>query len=263
MKSLKKVIGFFAFSVFLILSGSVNAQTAGSLTFSCTTAAPSGSWGDKHVLAVWIENTQNPSIFIKTKSKYGSEDDHLTSWGPKSGKNLVDAVTGATLSNYGKQSIIWDGTDVKSNVVADGIYNVLIEMGWGKDKVAQHSVMSFSFTKSGSAVHLTPAGNSNYTNVSIDWVPTVTLINSEDNSDAISVYPNPSKGNINLNFTNNQTSAKVVVENSLGATVYSNNIKNGFTGLMNIDLSSNANGLYFIKIVSPDKQFIYKVLLNK
>ena len=127
MKSLKKFTYFFAFSVFLILSATVNAQTAGSLTFSCTTAAPSGNWGDKHVLAVWIENTQNPSVFIKTKSKYGSEDDHLTAWGSKSGKNLVDAVTGATLSAYGKQSIIWDGTNVSHNVVADGNYNVFIE----------------------------------------------------------------------------------------------------------------------------------------
>lgn len=105
---------------FLSLSIGVQAQTAGSLTFSCATTAPSGSWGNKHVLAVWIENAKNPTAFIKTNSKYGHEDDHLTSWVSKSGKNLVDAVSGATLSSYGKQSVIWDGTDISHNVVIDG-----------------------------------------------------------------------------------------------------------------------------------------------
>ena len=263
MKTLKNITGFLGLVIFLIISVTLNAQTAGSLTFSCTTAAPSGNWGNKHVLAVWIEDTKTPSVFIKTKAKYGYEDDHLTSWVPKSGKNTVDAVTGATLSAYGKQSVIWDGTDVKSTVVPDGNYNVFIEMGWGKDKVAQHAVTSFTFNKSGSAVHLTPAGNSNYSDVSIDWVPSVTLISSIDNPDAVNVYPNPTRGNINLNFTSKLASAKVDVENSSGTTVYRNNIENGFTGLMNIDLSAYANGLYFIKITAPDKQFVYKVLLNK
>lgn len=51
--------------------------------------------------------------------------------------------------------IIWDGPDVKSNVVADGM-----------------------------------------TNVSIDWVLTVTLLNSVNNLVAVSVYPYPTKGTI-------------------------------------------------------------------
>ena len=264
MDTIKRAIaGFISLIVFLSLSIGVHAQTAGSLTFSCTTSAPSANWGNKHVLAVWIENAQNPSAFIKTNSKYGHEDDHLTSWVAKSGYNLVDAVSGATLSSYGKQSVIWDGTDKNHNVVVDGDYKVFIEMGWGKDKVAQHSVMSFSFTKSNSTVNLTPTGNSNYSDVSIDWVPAVTLINSVDNPDAISVFPNPTKGIINLNFSGNQSSASVIVENSVGVSVYRNKIESGFSGLLNIDLSSCSNGLYFVKIVDSDKQFVYKVILNK
>lgn len=136
-------------------------------------------------------------------------------------------------------------------------------MGWGKDKVVQHAVTSFTFNKSGSAIHLTPAGNSNYSDVSIDWVPAVTLISSVDNPEVATVYPNLTRGNVNLKFTSTLTSAKVDVENSTGITVYTNNIDNGYKGLMNIDLSAYADGLYFIKITTPDKQFVYKVLLNK
>ncbi len=256
-------INIIGLSILLILSVTLKAQTAGNLTFACTTAAPSGSWGNKHVLAIWIEDTKNPSVFIKTKAKYGYEDDHLTSWLPKSGGSLVDAVTGATLSAYGKQTVIWNGTDIKGNVVADGNYNVFIEMGWGKDKVAQHSVVSFTFAKSNNEVHLTPAGTTNYSNITVDWVPAVTLVGSVDNPEEITVYPNPTKGPVTLKFSGNQSAAKLVVENSSGSSVFQKNIEKGFTGLVNIDLSAFSNGIYFVKIADRENQFVYKVLLNK
>ena len=167
----------FKLAVLLIISTNTLAQTAGSLTFSCATDAPSGTWGTKHVLAIWIEDTQNPSKFVKTRAKYGHEDDHLSVWSAISGKNIVDAVTGATLTSYDTRSAIWDGTDVNSNVVADGTYKVFIEMGWGRDKNTQHAVTSFTFTKGTDFVQLTPTGNSNYSDIMIEWQPTVTFVN--------------------------------------------------------------------------------------
>ena len=263
MNLIRTLAGIFIVNVFLSSSTDIWVQTAGKLTFSCNTTAPSGTWGNKHVLAVWIENAQSPSVFIKTKSKYGNEDDHLTSWVPKSGKNVVDAVTGATLTSYGNQTVIWNGTNVNNVVVADGTYNVFIEMGWGQDKVAQHSVMSFSFTKSNTSVHLTPAGNSYYSAVSIDWVPTVTLINSVFNPDMVSVFPNPTKGIINLRFSDNLNFSRVYVENPVGVTVVQKKIAPQNNGEMDIDLSSYSNGMYFVKVMTSDNQFIYKVLVNK
>ena len=106
------------------------------------------------------------------------EDDHLTSWVPISGKNLVDAVTGSTLGSYGSLSIDWDGADVFHNVVMDGDYSIYIEMGWGKNKTNDHATSMFSFTKGPSAQQLTPAGDSHYSAISINWQPTVTLISS-------------------------------------------------------------------------------------
>lgn len=249
---------FFSLTVSVALS-----QTAGSLTFSCNTTAPSGSWGNKHALAIWIENTQTPSVFIKTKAKYGNDDDHLTSWSAKSGRNLVDAVTGATLGSYEVRSIIWDGTDVSKKVVPDGTYNVFIEMGWGKDKVAQHAVSSFSFTKSANSVQLTPAGNNNYSNISIKWTPTVTLSQTLENSGIAEVYPNPASGLVKLDVKRAIPQAKIQVENSLGSAVFTKQLEKNFTGILNIDLTAFANGIYFVKIVSPEEKFTYKVMLNK
>src|SRR5689334_11457313 len=106
-KTLLLMVAAWAFSI----SGAL-AQTAGTLTFSTDTYAPSDTWGNKHVLAAWLVNTANPAVFIKTNVKYGYEDDHLTSWIQQTNSNLVDAVTGATLTTYGKITVTWNGTDV-------------------------------------------------------------------------------------------------------------------------------------------------------
>lgn len=81
-----KAIRIEVFLLFVIFCGIATiptySQTAGTLTFSAGTTAPSAGYGLEHVLAVWLENTDNPSVFIKTRAKYGNEDDHLTSWEP-------------------------------------------------------------------------------------------------------------------------------------------------------------------------------------
>jgi hypothetical protein len=262
MKNLQRVI--LCIVILTLLGGSAKlfSQTTGKLNFSVTTLAPSGNWGNKHVLAIWIESTASPSVFIKTKAKYGSEDDHLTSWSAKSGKSTVDATTGPTITSYDTKSVIWNGTTVANVVVPDGDYKVFVEMGWGSDKVNQHAVTSFTFTKGPSAVHLTPTGTTNYSNVTVDWVPTATLVESVSNN-SVSVYPNPSKGLLYLKMQQSIPSAKLSVVNSLGAVVYQKNIEEGYTGNMNIDLSSFSNGLYFVKLKSPEQEFVYKVILQK
>ncbi|HEY3369225.1 MAG TPA: DUF2271 domain-containing protein [Prolixibacteraceae bacterium] len=242
---------------------STYSQTAGTLTFSSGTYAPSSDYGLKHVLAVWLENTANPSVFIKTKAKYGNEDDHLTSWIAKSNYNVTDAVTGATLGSYGTITGSWNGTNVAGTVVPDGTYNLFIEMGWGRDHVAAHAVQSFTFTKGPTAQHLTPAGTTNYMNVVIDWVPLATLIGTTENFENVNVYPNPTSGMININFNKELSGASMVVTNLAGKAVYSQKNVKIPVGSQLIDLSSYQNGVYFINIEAGDLKYNYKVLINK
>jgi hypothetical protein len=264
MKNICRIIaGTAIFATFTAFTSKAYSQTSGNLTFSCNSTAPSGNYGSKCVMAIWIENTQSPSVFIKTNAKYGHEDDHLTSWVPKSGSNTTDAVTGATLASNNTPSVIWNGTNVSKVVVADGTYKVFIEMGWGKDKVVQHSVVSFTFEKGPGAVHLTPVGNAYYSNVIINWVPLTTLNNITEDLKSLCVFPNPSNGIINLEIKQNLPSAQVEVKNSLGALVYRKNIEEGFVGIMNLDLNSFSNGLYFLKVTSVDQQYVYKIILQK
>jgi hypothetical protein len=239
------------------------SQTSGSLSFSCNSLAPKGTYGNKCVIAIWIEDNQNPSVFIKTKAKYGHEDDHLTSWIPKSGKNLTDAVTGATLPSANSPSVIWNGTNVSNVVVADGVYNIFIEMGWGSDHVGQHSVMSFSFEKGPNGVHLTPSGNAYFSNVVIDWAPLTTMINLIEDRNSLCVYPNPTNGPISLRISKSIPCAKVEINNILGAVIYKKNLEDEFVGNLEFDLSSYSNGLYFLRLKSPDQEFVYKVMLQR
>lgn len=248
---------------FLFIASSGYSQTSGALTFSCKTTAPNGTWGTKHVLAVWLENTANPSVFIKTKAKYGNDDDHLTSWSSKSGKSLVDATTGATLSSYSTISATWNGTNTSGTVVPDGTYNVYIEMGWGSNKTTDHAVTSFTFTKGPTAQHIAPASVTNFTNVAIDWTTVATLVGATENFDNVCAYPNPTTGKVNISFNRELPNATVKVADLLGKTVFSERNVTIPVGTKIIDLSAHLNGMYFITIESADLKYNYKVLINR
>ncbi len=241
----------------------LSAQTTGTLSFTCTTNAPSGDWGNKHVAAIWIQNNDNPSAFIKTNAKYGHQDDHLTSWTSISGKNMVDAVSGATLSSYGTLSVEWDGADVSHNVVIDGDYSIYIELGWGKDKVNEHATTMFSFTKGSSAQQLTPDGNSNFSAISLNWQPTTTLITSVENKNSVSVFPNPSNGVINLNFQKELLNVKLEVSDISGKILYSEKHQQIALGIKALDISNMPAGIYLLIIYSEDSYFMYKLLIDE
>jgi hypothetical protein len=84
------------------------------------------------------------------------------------------------------------------------------------------------------------------------------------NDKAINVYPNPSTGlvNISYNFATPEDMT-VMVFNSTGALVTSVNNIHGQAGVQSIDLSNEANGLYYVKMMVSGKQITRTVSLNK
>lgn len=259
MKNLKTI--FLNGSMVLSLLGitfMAQAQTAGSLTFNCSTSAPNADYGTKHVLAIWIQDAGGQ--FVKTNAKYGNEDDHLTSWKASSGGNKVDAVTGATITSYRNESVVWNGTDVNSNVVPDGTYKVFIEMGWGRDKTNDHSVVSFSFTKGTDQVEVTPDGTTNYSNVSLLWEPEVSAIQTQVAKNELLVYPNPSNGLFELEIKKGLTEAKLVVADLSGRVLKQETIAEGFTGIIPLQMTGFKTGIYFVKVIMPQQKLIYKVI---
>ena len=92
---------------------------------------------------------------------------------------------------------------------------------------------------------------------------TVNLVNADDIDD-ITMYPNPSNGNVSIFIgLNSESMVNVKVINSLGQVVKSNKIQNGNGGKIDFDLSSCSNGIYFVEIQTSKSIVTKRLILNK
>jgi hypothetical protein len=97
-----------------------------ALTFSATTASARGRYSPRNVGAIWIETADGR--FIKTLRTWGGPVrlPNATAWRSASGKNAVDAVTGATRGGHGLVDATWDCTDTSRQPVPSGPYRLAI-----------------------------------------------------------------------------------------------------------------------------------------
>lgn len=267
-KIIFKLSNLFIF-LFLFNNFSI-AQTAGNLTFNFTNAKP-GSNASQNVFAVWIENGNG--TFVKTRCRYwGSKtNDHLPSWKSKSGQNLVDATTGATLKStsnptaFGTKTITWNGTDVNGNVVADGTYKIQVESSWCNPEPAnnQHKFLStFTFEKSGNASTITPT-DVNLTNVTITWTPSTSSVSSSDTDNSWDVYPNPANGSltIDLNSDKNVEGYSIL---SVDGKIMTKGKWEINTNKKVVDLKDLNNAMYYVELIFSDGNVSSKsFVLNK
>lgn len=249
----------------LAFSVKASAQTAGTFTFKINPVSHNGSYGTKHVVAIWIENSSG--TFIKTRLENASNKtiDHLATWTSKSNSNVVDAVTGSTLTSYTPITVTWDGTDVSKNLVPDGDYKIWIELAWDNNKTSGKTTTSYDFTKGTTVFNSTPANTPLFTDVALNWVPIVTVARPDNVANGIRVFPNPTRQLVNVDFRSATDGCTIQVISQSGKIMAQRKIAPGTTGLQVFDLEKYVNGLYFITVLnngkSPNLQF--KVLLNK
>lgn len=259
------------FIVFMVLTSVAQAQTDGTMTFTFTETVPGAT---KNVLAVWIEN--NSGAFVKTKMRYwgSGTNDHLPSWVSNSGQNVVDATTGATRTAttsptaFGVKTVVWDGKNISGTTVANGTYQVFVETAWKSPEPpnGQHSaIISFSFEKSAGATHITPPGNTYFSNITIDWVPTTVSVEKEPLNKFVSVYPNPSDGQVKIQFNKSCPVSRILVENTYGEVVYQKAFNSEISDVKTLDLNQLRNGIYFIEILFSDNtdSFKTKIIISK
>ena len=253
-----KLLLLSTFVIVMSFTSRVFAQTQGTLSFSVTPVAQSGGYGNKHVLAIWIQNSTG--TFVKTKMRYwgNGTDDHLPTWKSNSNSNVVDASTGATLTSYATRTITWDGKNASGVDVADGQYKIMIEECWG-DGSTKNITKSYTFTKGPSVDSQTPANDSKFTNATLTWTPLVNAV-EDVAAEEINVFPNPSNGKINVNF---KQATEIRIVNITGKIIYQENINNNVTKSKSIDMSNFANGIYFVNIINGEKSTVKKIVLNK
>ncbi|WP_313803571.1 zinc-dependent metalloprotease [Flavobacterium sp.] len=90
-----------------------------------------------------------------------------------------------------------------------------------------------------------------------------TLSNGEFvQKNSISVYPNPNKGSFVIQFSDYVNDFSVEVYDQSGRTVYSNKFEGNSDLEQQINLSSAATGVYFVKVLSGEESFVRKMLVD-
>jgi len=276
----KKILNLLVILLLVYPTIKLSAQTSGTLTFTFTEVAKSTSAtynnNAQHVLAAWIQTSAG--TFIKTKLRYAGSgtNDHLPTWAANAGCasssnclgaacNVVDGTTGATRSSWTSYTITWDGKKgaaATGTLQADGVYKVTLQSTWDHG-TAGTATSSYTFTKGPNADHQTPAANSTFTGVKLDWVPALST-GIEGNiieNPIVNLYPNPTDGIFNVDFKN-ATCIKVI--NTLGDIIYEEKIETTVSeGTKNIDLSAFANGIYIINVANERGSSNHKIILNK
>lgn len=169
-----KFYSMIIISVLIVLAGMTasftgqpkSTQTAGNMVFTFKTVTDNGTYSPKHVMAVWIEDSNG---FVRTQLRQAvARKQYLYTWIAQTGQNEVDATTGATLSSHQTRTITWDCTDLSGNEVPDGVYTVRVEY---TDQHAQGPLYSINFTKGATYQHLTPANETYFINLDLEFTP--------------------------------------------------------------------------------------------
>ena len=244
-------------AVFLISSTGIYSQ---SVTFNVTTVTDNGSFSPKHILAIWVKNSNG--VFVKSiKVNAATRIQYLYSWNKSSAGNKTDAITGATLTAHQAHSVTWNCKNTSGNVVPNGTYKMMIEY---TDQHAQGPKDSLVFSVSGSPQHLTQTDQSYFKNISLDFTPATTGI--EENSvtnQVLSIYPNPSIGLINVSLSSEE-SGKVTLNifDIKGKKVHEETIQSDKLNNYPIKLESLSKGLYILELNVNGKKISQKVVFN-
>jgi len=89
-------------------------------------------------------------------------------------------------------------------------------------------------------------------------------VSEADLNNLISLYPNPSTGDIQISFNLNRVKdIQIVVVNKLGEIITIENHIEVNQGVYNLDLSDNSNGIYFVQIITNQGTLTKKVSIIK
>ena len=262
--AVKLIMICFAF----VCEGTLLAQTSGTFSFSVTTTSL-GGYSPKHLLAIWIQNNDisgSSTGFVKTKIKYANNSNtngHLQTWSSSSGKNIVDAVTGTTLTSHGTITFLWNGTDVAGTLMPDGTYYTWLEMAWDDDLETGKTVNYFAFTKGPVYTSSAPANTDNFQNLSLSWTPATTGIERELKNEDITLYPNPTSGLFNIDFKRSADNCIVEIIDEEGKLVYIDKIVNLEPGTKRFDLTNLPSGIYYCTLHLPEKDLVFSIILAR
>ena len=229
LPTLMFLITFIAFFLFTSFSDKSKEKhrdnTPGLVTFTVKTVTENGTYSPKNILAIWVEKN---GVFVKTrKAMANARKQYLYTWKAASNYNVIDAITGPTLTSHQTHTVEWDCTDLEGNVVPDGEYTMRIEY---TDKHAQGPLYSINFMKGTEPVTITPQNQPYFINMQLTYEPDVVAIAEFGASETEACVDQ------NIVFTDNST----------GATSWSWNFGSGA-----VPATANTQGPHNVHYTTP------------
>lgn len=160
-------------------TGAVAPSGGGKLTADFKTVALGGQYAPRNVGAVWIETSSG--MFVKTLERWaGIRSVHLTRWTMASGgwgsifgggntADMMDAVSRATLRSHEMHHVMWDMQDASGKPVADGKYNLWIEVA--DDNFRASTSNSVAFDKGPAPASVMAPDKAPFASLSITFQP--------------------------------------------------------------------------------------------
>ncbi len=252
---------------------SMAQSTTGSMTFTVKTITNNTGYSPKHVLAIWIKDSQG-NFVVSCKVMANTRKKHLVKWKSSSSENTTNAITGATLSTHQTHTITWDGKDYSGNLMADGVYQVWVEYTSQNSASGQPAgpYMSLEFNKTTASEHLAPASLNYFSNIVLDWVPDgVGIEEAASLNSRVSVYPNPFSENVKLTFDidkQSQLQSYVVDQAGKMVAVLANEVVSAGGYELTWDGKNDQNrrlqpGIYFIILRVNGVSTSHKVLMMR
>ena len=169
--------------------------------------------------------------------------------------------TNATSGGNGMSGLV-TGTSVSAlTTVLKPLSSITPLTTWLKDSVDYVATTTetryFGISASGTVAAATQM-NVRLDDINIAKVTSGVGIKSISSNNAISIFPNPTSGILNVNAIEVNSSIEVI--NVIGEKVYSNTLVKGNNS---IDLSGLSNGAYFVKLNSNNQITTKKVVLSK
>jgi subtilisin-like proprotein convertase family protein len=92
---------------------------------------------------------------------------------------------------------------------------------------------------------------------------TIALTTSENQLSDFAIYPNPNKGNFNIQFDNTTSNEiKVNVYDMRGRTIFENNYSNQVTFNENIQLTNAQAGVYLVSVTDGNQKMVKRIVIE-
>ena len=152
--------------------GAVGPPPPCALAVSVTTVSPGGTYSPNNIGAIWIAD--GAGTFVKTLRVWADQRiAHLERWARVTANagapaSVADAVTSASMTSHGTRNAAWGCTDLAGKVVADGSYQVCVEL---TDANSAGPYDCVAFTKGAMPVDLMPPDKPTFTKRRVQLTP--------------------------------------------------------------------------------------------